>query len=288
MKCWLVVNSFLNSQKFAEIYGFFLASGKKKGVEVEVKRGDEIFCGVNQGFSGFSLPDFVLFWDKDVYLAKRLESAGLRLFNSAAAVELCDNKCLTAMALSGKVKTPETFIAPKTFDGVGYGNLDFFKIAAEKLGYPLVVKEAYGSFGKQVYLAGNFSEGEAIVKKIGSKDFLMQKFVAESCGRDVRINVVGGKAVSAMYRHNEHDFRSNVTGGGKAEKYIPSSEQTLAAETAAKALGLDFCGVDVLFGADGEPLVAEVNSNPHFKSTFDCTGVDMSEQILSYVTEQFR
>lgn len=288
MKCWLVVNGFLNSKKFEEIYGFLCRSGKKLGIDVEVKTGADIFCGVNEGFSAFSLPDFVLFWDKDVYTAKRLEEAGLRLFNSAASVELCDNKCLTAMALRGKVKTPETFIAPKTFEGVGFSDLTFLDKAAEKLGYPMVVKEAYGSFGKQVYLVRNRAEAETLVKSFGAKDFLMQKFVESSCGRDVRINVVGEKVVSAMYRHNENDFRSNVTNGGKAENYLPTEEQKAAAIAAAKALGLDFCGVDVLFGEGGEPVIAEVNSNPHFKSTFDCTGIDMSEQILSYIKEQLK
>lgn len=150
------------------------------------------------------------------------------------------------------------------------------------------MKEAYGSFGKQVYLVRNRAEAETLVKSFGAKDFLMQKFVETSCGRDVRINVVGEKVVSAMYRHNENDFRSNVTNGGKAENYLPTEEQKAAAIAAAKALGLDFCGVDVLFGEGGEPVIAEVNSNPHFKSTFDCTGIDMSEQILSYVKEQLK
>ena len=59
MKCWLVVNGFLNSKKFEEIYGFLCRSGKKLGIDVEVKTSAEISCGVNEGFSSFSLPDFV-------------------------------------------------------------------------------------------------------------------------------------------------------------------------------------------------------------------------------------
>ena len=60
-----------------------------------------------------------------------------------------------------------------------------------------------------------------------------------------------------------------------------------AAITAVKAIGLDFAGVDVLFGKDG-PVVCEVNSNPHFKSSLECTGIDMSEKILDYIVEKMR
>ena len=64
-------------------------------------------------------------------------------------------------------------------------------------------------------------------------------------------------------------------------------EIEIAAITASKVIGLDFAGVDVLFGKNG-PIVCEVNSNPHFKSSLECTGVDMSEEIMSYIAEQMR
>ena len=112
----------------------------------------------------------------------------------------------------------------------------------------------------------------------------MQEFIKESCGRDVRVNVVGGKVVSAMERYNENDFRSNITNGGSMRRVSLSEEMANAAIKATEAIGLDFAGVDVLFGKDG-PIVCEVNSNPHFKSSLECTGVDMSELIMDYVVE---
>ena len=115
----------------------------------------------------------------------------------------------------------------------------------------------------------------------------MQEFIAESCGRDVRVNVVGGKVVSAMERYNDTDFRSNITNGGKMKKAALTPEIEMAAIRGAEAIGLDFAGVDVLFGKDG-PIVCEVNSNPHFKSSLECTGIDMSEGIMDYITEQMR
>jgi RimK family alpha-L-glutamate ligase len=178
---------------------------------------------------------------------------------------------------------PRTIIAPKTFDGVGYTDYSFLTVAGEKLGFPMVVKEAFGSFGKQVYLAENATQLREIVEGLGAKPFLMQEFIASSRGRDLRINVVGGKVVGVMLRENERDFRSNISGGGRGKSYSPTKEQVDIALQACEALGLDFAGVDVLFGEGGEPLVCEVNSNPHFKSSLKYAGVDVAREIIRYV-----
>lgn len=276
---WLIVNGFLKSEKFEEIYGFFLQNAAKYDINLLMIRSDEL------EYIPDELPQFAIFWDKDICLAKRLESRGLRLFNSASAVEICDSKILTALALEGKVPMPQTLFSPKTFPQVGYTNLNFLKTAEEILGMPMIIKEAYGSFGQQVYLAENSDKAKEIVKSLEGKDFVMQKFIAESRGRDIRLNVVGGKVVNAILRHSETDFRSNLTLGGESEIYFPTKEEKRIAEKACHIVGLDFAGVDVLFGKDG-PLLCELNSNPHFKTTLQTTGVDLSENILRHISDQ--
>ena len=170
---------------------------------------------------------------------------------------------------------------------MGYNDDKFLKIAGDVLGFPMVVKEAYGSFGQQVYLAKDFYELTQIVAKIGHKDFLMQELVSSSIGRDVRVNVVGDKVICGMLRQNNKDFRSNITNGGTACTIELTEEQKDVALKAVQALGLDFAGVDVMFGENG-PIVCEVNSNPHFRSTLDCTGIDMSKHIINYVVEKIK
>lgn len=283
MKGWLVTNGFLHTQKFDELYSYFLNSAQSLGIQLHKYSSVQLLCDVSSDFSKFGQkPDFVLFWDKDVYLARRLERAGFRLFNSAFAVETCDSKAQTALALNGIVPTPKTIIAPKTFLNVGYTDLTFLDDAARTLGLPFVIKEEFGSFGQQVYLANTVEEAKQIVSALCGKSFIMQRFVSESFGRDIRVNVVGGKAVCAMLRKSATDFRSNVTLGGETEPYVVTQEEEHVALAAAKAVGADFAGVDVLFGAKG-PLVCEVNSNPHFKSTLQCTGVDLSKHILQHI-----
>ncbi len=282
----LIVNGFLDSEKFREIYAYLENAAKQVGVTLDMCTTADLLAPVHEP-SPLLTPDFVLFWDKDTYLAQKLERGGQRLFNRARAIELCDNKCLTALALSDAVPTPRTLIAPKTFEGVGYTKRDFLSKAFDILGSPLIIKEAYGSFGSQVYLAHDFAEASAIVDRLGHKDFLMQAFIAESRGRDIRVNVVGDRVVSAMLRYNDGDFRSNITAGGSMKPFAVTKEIEAVSLAACRTLGLDFAGVDILLGKDG-PIVCEVNSNPHFKSSYDCTGIDMSIDILEYICKTIK
>lgn len=279
---WIVVNSFVSSAKFSELYALLLEAAEKRGITLDLKKGSDIINAVGDKFS--ELPDFAIFWDKDIYLAELLEEAGVRLFNGSRAIDLCDNKAKTYMALfKGGVTIPDTIIAPKTFEGLGYTDMEFLDKAIKRLGLPLVIKEAYGSFGQQVYLAKSRDEAVDIISSLGHKDFVMQRFISTSCGRDLRINVVGGRVIATMYRYNDNDFRSNISSGGSMKAYEPDEAQKETAIKAAEVLGLDFAGVDVMFGENGEPVVCEVNSNPHFKSTLECTGINMAEHIIEYI-----
>ena len=283
MKGWIVVNSFVNSLKFKELYNFFQRSAEKLKIQLEVRTTDSLICCINDSFQSFELPDFIIFWDKDIYLAQRLESLRIPLFNSARAIELCDNKILTALALNNKVAMPKTVIVPKTFENIGYNTFTFLEKAVKILGLPIIIKEAYGSFGQQVYIANTLEEGRKIFENIKFKDCLIQEFISSSYGKDIRINVVGNEVVASMLRYNSNDFRSNISNGGSMKPFTPSNSQKEIAIEACKILGLTFAGVDVLFGDNDKPYICEVNSNPHFKTTFDCTGVDMSEKILTHI-----
>ena len=284
MKGWLIVNTFMNNEKFINLYKLLLDAFKEYDVDLEIKHAEDISLEVNNKL--IDKPDFAIFWDKDIYLAQRLESNGIRLFNSARAVELCDNKILMYQELAKhNVRIPKTFIAPKTFEGLGYTKLDFVNQVIAQIGLPFVVKEAYGSFGEQVYLAGSKEEAYQIIKQIGYKDFLMQEYISSSKGRDVRINVVGDQAIVSMLRENKNDFRSNISSGGTGERYEPNQEFIALAIKATKALGLSFAGVDVMFG-EGGPIICELNSNPQFASTLKATGVNLANYIVGYILKE--
>ena len=282
MKTWLVVNSFMNTEKFKNLYQMLSDAFDKRGVSLEIKTASDISLEVGKKIN--DKPEFIIFWDKDIYLAQRLEQQGIKLFNSAKAVELCDNKILMYQELVNKgIRIPRTFIAPKTFEGLNYSKRDFVSNVIKEIGLPLVVKEAYGSFGEQVYLANTLDEANKIIDQIGYKDFLMQEYIASSKGRDIRINVVGNKAIVSMLRENKNDFRSNISNGGSGTKFEPKQEYLDLAIKASKALGLDFAGVDVMFGPNDEPIICELNSNPQFASTLQYTGANLAEVIADYI-----
>lgn len=282
----LIVNNYVTSDKFYTLYNMFLNSAKKLNINLSLKKSGEILhnldCVKSLNY------DFILFYDKDILLAKMLEDSGFKVFNSALSIFNCDNKCFTYNVLqNANINIPKTFVAPKTFENLGYNNIEYIDEITKIIEYPLVLKEAYGSFGRQVYLINNRNELLEKIKELKSKEFLLQEFISNSSGRDVRINIVNNKVVASMLRYSvTGDFRSNITNGGHMKQITPLNSQIEEALKAVKALKLDFAGVDVLFGENNKPIICEVNSNPHFKSVFDCTGVDLSYEILKYIKEK--
>ena len=281
-----VVNAFLRTTKFDELYQIFVASAAKCDLQLSVATNAELSCIVNTAAFDPSEYDFVLFWDKDIPLAMQLEQLGLPVFNSAESILACDDKGLTYLQLLRHgIPMPRTILAPKTFPDVGYPTTAFVDEAAQELGFPLVLKECFGSFGQQVYLLRDLEALRAKVISLQGTPLLFQSLVAESFGRDIRINVVGGRVVASLLRQSTNgDFRSNLTLGGSMEAYTPTEDEAALALRAAAALGLHFAGIDILLSKDG-PILCEVNSNAHFKTTLACTGVNMATEILQHIAD---
>jgi RimK family alpha-L-glutamate ligase len=279
---WLITNAFVDVPLFEEHFDMLTAAASEQSIKLIRKTNVELLLDVRV------LPDFALFWDKDIKLAKLLKQKGLRLFNTASAIEACDDKSLTYIKLLGDLKMPETYIAPKTYELVGYGAYSFLDPIADKLGFPLVIKGCFGSFGMQIYLVENPSQMRETVKRMGLKPMIFQKYIKSSHGRDMRVYVVGGKIAAAMTRKSpDGDFRSNVTNGGAAESVIPPPAYAEMALTACKKLELDFGGVDILFGENNEPILCEVNSNAHFKALCECSGVNIAREIITHIRFSF-
>ncbi|MBQ3110148.1 MAG: RimK family alpha-L-glutamate ligase [Clostridia bacterium] len=282
MKAYLITNHYLVSEKFNTLNTLLIESAQKCGIELEPKTNAEMLSYLTVGGSEeIKGVDFILFWDKDITLCRMLEGLGIKVFNSSQAIAACDNKGLTHAILNRTgIKMPKTIIAPLSFNQEDM--TDVVKSAAEKLGFPLIIKESYGSFGYQVFRAHDLYDAVEIANAISPSPMIFQEYISESYGRDVRLNVVGDKVVAAMERYNENDFRANVTNGGKMKPYSPTKEECDIALKACRALGLDFAGVDLLFGKDG-PLLCEVNSNAHVKNILDCTGINVAEEIFEYI-----
>jgi len=284
LKGLMVVNAFLRTTKFDDLYHTLLDAAGQCSMALDVATNAELTPAVYTGQFNPEIYDFVLFWDKDAQLAAQLENIGMRVFNSSRSILACDDKALTYLKLQPHaIPMPRTVLAPKTFTNIGYPDLSFVDAAVKELGLPIVLKECFGSFGQQVYL---FSDTETLKQKVAElagTPLLFQELIKESYGHDTRINVVGGRVVASMLRRStDGDFRSNLTRGGAMEKYTPSEAEAALAIRATELLGLEFAGVDILFGKDG-PILCEVNSNAHFKTTLECTGVNMALEIMRHI-----
>ena len=288
-KGYIIINGFLREEKFFSLYSALKQSADKAGLQLELKTNIELMCDIASGktVANETLPPFAIFWDKDVRLAKTLEAAGMKLFNSASAIELCDDKSLTHIALMNRVPQPKTVLIPLTFPRVGYTDCAFLEKIADYLGFPLVIKQCFGSFGAGVYLAGNMEEAKAALMKTAGGAAIAQQYIASSFARDIRTYIVGDKVAAAMLRHNESgDFRANVAQGGKADAYALNEAQAALAVKTAQILGCTFAGVDLLFGENGEMTVCEVNSNAHFAGISAAAGVNIADKIIEAVAQR--
>ncbi len=280
-KIALVVNGFLKTGKFLEIYEWLENAAKAGGCIAQCI--DNTALMTEESVERLKREyDLCIFWDKDIPLARRIEKTGMKVINSSRAIEICDDKLLTYETLRGEgIAMPKTLAIPFTYENVGYTDLGFLTQSEERLGYPFVIQENNGSFGGQVYLAGNRREATEILGRIKGAPALCQEYISESSGRDIRINMVGDKCVAAMERYNESDFRANVTNGGRMRPYEPAKEEIELSLRVMKSLDLSFAGIDILH-SDRGPLLCEVNSNAHFKSIYECTGINVANEIIEY------
>ena len=155
-------------------------------------------------------------------------------------------------------------------------------------GAPVVIKLIEGTQGIGVLLAETLKAAESIIELLQSQkqNVLIQKFVAESKGKDIRAFVVGDRVVAAMRRVAQgQEFRSNVHRGGIAEAVELDEEYAKTAVRAAQILGLQVAGVDMLEGANG-PQIMEVNSSPGLEGIETCTDLDVAGAVIDYISAQ--
>lgn len=218
---------------------------------------------------------------------RQFEALGAVALNRSESIERSRDKlrCLQVLARKG-VGMPDSAFAMD-----GHGAVD--AIAPFSLGplprgrtrrqRPLVVKRLKGTQGKGVILADSPERARALLDAFRQDDdqALIQRFVAESAGRDVRVLVVGGRAVACMERRagNPGEFRSNLHLGGTARAIRLDPAVERAALRSTKALGLSVSGVDVLLSKKG-PLVLEVNASPGLEGIEGATGVNVAGKLI--------
>ncbi len=214
-------------------------------------------------------------------VVRQYQQMGVFCVNSSSSISSSRDKLRSLQLLSRY----DIGIAPTTYVRAREDILP----AIERVGgAPVIIKLLQGTQGLGVILAESLKVAEAIIETLqgAEQSVLVQKFVAESKGKDLRAFVVGDRVVAAMRRVAQgQEFRSNVHRGGRSEAVELDPVQVRTAVRAAQILGLRVCGVDMLESSSG-PQIIEVNSSPGLEGIEKTTGVDVAGAIIEYAEEQ--
>ena len=231
------------------------------------------------------LPDFVIprTGSGTTYFIKaiirHLERLGVELINGSASIDTVKDKLYTQQILGeSNLPVPKTLLVRHPI------NVDFVE---NNIGFPIIVKTLSGSFGTGVFLAENKRQFQDLIKlaEITSKSYniIVQEFIKDSWGRDIRVFVLNNKVVGCMMRQaTDGDFRANITRGGEGIPYQITEEIEWLGGESARLLHLDIAGVDLLFD-NGSYRVCEVNSSPGFEGMDKYTNTNIAELIVNFV-----
>ena len=212
-------------------------------------------------------------------IVRQFEMQNIFTTTSSISIVRSRDKLRSLQLLSkAGVGIPKTVFARETGDFEG--------VLEQVGGAPVIIKIARGTHGKGVVLAENRKAALAVMQAfyVEGVSFLVQEFIDESAGVDIRAFVVNGKVVASMLRYSlEGDFRSNLHQGGEAKTVKLTDEERKVALKAAKAMGLSICGVDMM-RSDKGPLILEVNSSPGF-AIEKVTKRDVASAIIDYVEQ---
>ncbi|NBX84392.1 MAG: 30S ribosomal protein S6--L-glutamate ligase [Gammaproteobacteria bacterium] len=209
---------------------------------------------------------------------RQFETMGIYTINQSIAISRSRDKFRALQLLARKgIPMPLTGFAQSPDN-----TEDLIHLAG---GAPVVIKLLEGAQGKGVMLADSHQSAVSIInafKKMGA-NILVQQYIEESKGTDIRCFVVGGKIIASMERRaKEGEFRANVHQGGTARKVRLTAEERGLAIAAAKTMGLGVAGVDLVRSHNG-PLVLEINSSPGLEGIEKASGVDIASKIIAYI-----
>jgi len=265
----------------------------KQGIEVRVVNPNDVDIFVDRddrksiivGGKPRALPDFVIprTGSGTTYFIKaiirHLERLGVTLINGSNAIDTVKDKLYTQQVLGeSNLPVPKTLLVRHPI------KLEWVE---KNLTFPVIIKTLSGSFGAGVFLAEDKKQFRQLLKmaEITKKSYniIVQEFIKDSWGKDLRVFVLNGKVVGCMMRQStDEDFRANITRGGEGIPYqIDDNIEWLGGES-ARLLGLDIAGVDLLFD-NGGYKICEVNSSPGFEGMDRFTHTNIAEDIVNFV-----
>ena len=254
----------------------------KLGISLDVFVNDGTLAMIKDNELSINLPkcDFIIYLDKDIYLARILEKAGYRLFNKVDFIKLCDDKALTNIACASRgIKMPDTITGPLFYSQeLKEENFKFLDDVIAKLGLPLILKRVYGSLGLGVYLIKTKEELIEAYKEHCRAPILFQKYVGSSYGVSARVIIIDKKVIGGFIRYNKTDFRSNFGDNASSRPLKEGDKCFKLASYIAQELDIEYAGIDFMFLESGEPILCEINSNAFFEEFEKVTGINVAKE----------
>ena len=258
----------------------------KLDVNLDVFVNDGTLAEISNNEIKINLPktDFVLYLDKDIYLARMLEKANYRLFNKADFIKFCDDKMLTFIGCANQgIKMPKTISGPLVYSSLKESNFTFLTSVEKELGFPMVVKKVYGSLGEGVYLVSNHEELVNLYKEIARNPIVFQQYVKTSFGKSIRVLIIDGKVFGAFIRKNDRDFRSNYGTSADGEILRNGEKYLSFAQEISDKLNIEYAGIDLLICDNDEPILCEINSNAFFEEFEYITKLNVAKAYAEMV-----
>lgn len=284
----VIVNQELGHNKYK--IERFKEEFSKHNITLDIFVNDGSLAVIREDKIDIRLPkaDFVIYLDKDIYLARELELAGYRLFNKADFIKLCDDKTLTNIYCSGHgIRMPKTIAGPLFYSAkLKEENLTFLDDVIKELGLPLVFKKVYGSLGMGVYLAKTKEELIDLYKQNCYLPVQFQEYISSSYGKSMRVLIIDEEVVGGFIRYNEDDFRSNFGTHASGKKAGNCDSYFEFARQIASILHIEYAGIDLLFGENNEPVLCEINSNAFFEEFERVTGINVAEKFVNMIIKK--
>lgn len=267
--------------------------GEKHGIEIRVYQPEQLEIIVTREDRRSilvdnvptPLPDFIIprMGSGTTYFAlaviRHLERLGVYSFNGSASIDNVKDKLyhLQILAESG-IPIPKTMLAKWPVD-----HLQIKK----QMGFPAVIKSLSGTQGSGVFLARDKDSFMDLMRLIQTTNpranFIIQEYIKNSHGKDLRVLTVGGRIIGAMQRESaDGDFRANFSRGGKVQKFEVTAEIEWLVLEISRILDLDIAGIDLLFDNNSFKL-CEVNSSPGFEGMEQAMGKDIAEDIIQFI-----
>lgn len=266
MVCFVV---YPRKSQFNHAFEWMKSVGKRFGMELILRFDDELF-------SEDELPCVVFMRGYNFGLSRWFEMRGVRVVNSSYSMALALDKFRSC-----KVFAEHGLAVPTTF--LGESVADYWA-AKELIGEDrFIVKGLFGEKGEKVWLICAEDEYNEAVK-LCNGEFLIQEFIEQSVGRDIRVWVVGDCAVCGVIRENMNSFKSNISAGGSAYKFELTDEVRELAIAATKVVGLEIAGVDILMGGERGYLLCEINGNAGFRSAASTNQDDIVDALMRYIS----